>query len=1602
MSNEKWNIVPNAISTNGGNTTPITDSVPGGDDGTNDPSGGGGGGGGAGGGSGTGGSGPTQQGPFWYPWQIISEYISSYDTYGVGGLGTIIDPADTTRNGKKWQIKFNCVFEMDEKNHTGYPIGSVIIELYKVLKGSDGNLIKITDTDGVVWDSAIYPSLKEKGVDLNSNHPLYGKLNKGEGTFEKVCAWDILVDNPYNLPEYYTQLYTFDSTKTAPITRNLTFEVSHDLKIKETSARENYGNGDTSLSVDETYFLKVLQQPENPNLRTRYYSFNSYDSIQNFIRINNQNNTGILLRTYFRSDGVILLDDPIRDYSTGQPKFPYIIPTTKINITQNVHTIIPNDPPEESNFTVSSGTTLKYQDKIKLSKSGNFTNSFYKGDYISVSINGGTKKSGNIYEISYDNSTSTTTIYLDIILKGATGTAILKSENSISNQNKEIWYYSFDNSKVSGIIKMIDSQLIFYFSQLAWFRTPKKLLVNSQYELVKNKINDWVNPEVGNGGSWYQLYDSWVSGSNGVCLRDPILNNGVNPPNPTGYSKDGWGGYFDKNLEFYTTTINNQINNEKISYPIHYYFNNIFEKEYNYQFIVKLPNFIRETELKLTTPWQDKIELSTSLRNNNKVINYNIFSNINSFSKLSDIIKQPKLHSKNLTNEYKISLPEKPINRVVSSTNPQNPITFTANTTFNNGMGIERVIIYKTKWFFQGYAAYSSYDTNTNKYIDDSKPNSTGWHYNAKESIFTYFNTEAGSTYSVDFPFGGDVSDYFSKKTQHKKYINDNFISQYITVQNFNLNFDYTNNSGMSIDIYTGVELPNNNNLNTLISDGLVKKVWTISKSKTTPNSSDGTKQNCEFIGLDGNQYIFIIVSGISTTNTFHEKLVIENLKTEGEYHKLNNTLFKNLDTTYKDNQNNLQTSYSIKLGSGNNVDANAVNDIYIINSKIGNSNFVSGIWETGVWQSGWRESNQYSFIDIDLFYSYDSDRRWRFIISGNKSTDDFNIGDKISISNVAVIDINGDRRLIKNYFTVSEKTNTTLVVEFYYDFPIRSIEKDSKNHLMMVTKSIWLNGIFLNGRFKGNWIDGIFKGFPFITKMEQSHWVDGIFDGGQFKSEIIKYNVSVILKDDPIYIIFETLEDNSFEIGDIFYLCNSKNSKISEIEFKVLSIIDSKRFYSDIRKDDVIVKEFNNVKILRTTKNNGLIQNIEFNSNNSSDKTISKSFISEYVFSYNSWLDLVYDESSASNIFKPQNIPNNTGSFFSENNLYGYITNDVLSSVSKFRDSFSNTIREYKLGTKWKIFYDYIGESSSFDDYFHSIYTPKKTSEMGWSLSVSDNPLPGDVGAINRFIGYRTDDKNEDITGKELKLVAQGDGGILNLDNKSSNNIPYRYTEKIKPQGYSIVSFDLINQSDFKSNDLTIYQKGLSTDTERKTWYKLGLTHSIVDYTSKYEPIFSFSNINQTNLVKNGKTYNKAMTYLPVYENINHLITKNKTKIEYFFNKRDLMLSLKGTGLYGSGTASVVIDNLKFYEIDMIPFFQYFKLNNINKGVQIPNGIDYVRFNYNIPNDYNYVSYTNIKTFNYFNIDKFNNKNDYNSKYWISEGKLDSLNIGDYFNKNI
>jgi hypothetical protein len=246
----------------------------------------------------------------------------------------------------------------------------------------------------------------------------------------------------------------------------------------------------------------------------------------------------------------------------------------------------------------------------------------------------------------------------------------------------------------------------------------------------------------------------------------------------------------------------------------------------------------------------------------------------------------------------------------------------------------------------------------------------------------------------------------------------------------------------------------------------------------------------------------------------------------EVSYSDINNTKIQITQPTDINNQ--------ISLPNTNNISYSSLG----INTRIGNGRFVSGIWENGVWNEGWRDDDlKLNCLDIIRFPNTTSNkainlgnRNWSIELS--VSDDDINrlgeysIGNRVSVGNIVSIDLNGRRKLIKDIWEVKSKSQTTITIETTIDYPIRTVERDSNQHLIYVTKNIWLNGIFLNGTYDGGvWNNGLVKGYPYVTKMMDSHIIDGNFIGGHFKGttqsyvdiegNVINYNTSLVQRFD-------------------------------------------------------------------------------------------------------------------------------------------------------------------------------------------------------------------------------------------------------------------------------------------------------------------------------------------------------------------------------------------------------------------------------------------------------------------------------------------------------
>jgi len=863
---------------------------------------------------------------------------------------------------------------------------------------------------------------------------------------------------------------------------------------------------------------------------------------------------------------------------------------------------------------------------------------------------------------------------------------------------------------------------------------------------------------------------------------------------------------------------------------------------------------------------------------------------------------------------------------------PQTNTTRTTYLTYNaNGLfgtwsdnstppKIYDVKINELKWKLQGFSWFK-----VNKEVFWPSPivpgsvltinaaDSLGWHYDSTNNLFLWNDRE----YATNIQPAGGAYGFKGATSGYRK---NNYISRFVGYQFFNLYFDYQKIGGTysdGVSIYLSPSLPS--------SDASVTTQPSNSVLIATMTQSGST--HSYFFGLQGGQYLYFVGSKTTLTGVGSYSLILSNVKVEGAYHPGNNRQYLTSNSNIYSNPTTLipigltGATYSRYVNTGNSINVTQSTVVSEIFSKLGNGSFKAGIWENGVWNSGWRyDENVYEFYTIGRFFDHQKSKVWRFLISGPESSAlAFEVGDKVSIGNIVAIDVNETRKLIKNYFTIISKSTNSIVVELTNNFPLRRIEKDSSNHRILVTKNVWLSGGFLNGYFKGIWNYGIFKGYPLITEMYDTHWVDGIFDGGHFYSEYHTTNFvdTLFSSDGKVGLTFS--ERHKLTTGDIITINKTDKSINPEYDgtTSVTEVVNEYQIITDLVWGQSSILESGTVS---TKISSGVVQNFQFDSKNISKITSIQSDDSEAVFIYNSWLDTNYYNTSAVNIGKPQSLINNLSrNPYSRNNLYGYPTNDVLSSYSKFRDSFSTTYRDYKLGTKYKIYNDYIGDSSSFDDYFGptgpeaAIFIDK-----GWTYSQAD---------VSSITFSRTIDVgDESITGKELKVEFIGGGGVLDITNQPTESIikgiPNRDLLEIEKQRYTVVEFDVITYS---------------VDT---TYY-----YEYINATSSdifVEPKISFDNINKVirNVAPVGyepipTTY--PTKYLPVYYNVNHLLTPDVKKYEYFFNKRHLSMNFKGGGLYGGSQSSIVIDNLKLYEIDMIPFFQYFTIGNINKSVQVP-----------------------------------------------------------------
>jgi hypothetical protein len=558
-------------------------------------------------------------------------------------------------------------------------------------------------------------------------------------------------------------------------------------------------------------------------------------------------------------------------------------------------------------------------------------------------------------------------------------------------------------------------------------------------------------------------------------------------------------------------------------------------------------------------------------------------------------------------------------------------------------------------------------------------------------------------------------------------------------------------------------------------------------------------------------------------------------------YSTVNNTLYPAMP---------INPTFSSLISVTSSLQLSAISGGYRVPLTFGNGLFKAGVWENGVWNNGWRKDDYVSpFVFTSAIPMIDGNT-WNITLHslGNltaisQTLQSFVVGDKVSIGNIISIDKNNNRKLLKNYYRIISKDLNSITCQVIVNFPIINIEVDSTKHINYVTKNIWLSGVFLNGYFTGVWNNGLVKGRPYLTFLENTQWIDGEFSGGHFKGLT----------------------------GSILY--DTLSVLIAEVGTEKLGRQDIGNY--------IETKFDNNGSVINY--NQSLIQNFSFdnvydvNSGTGSDAR------------YDSWIDLNYSTQSQTNLNKNsityKSRPTGTFSaeyFVNDYNLYGSPTYDILSSYSTLTDYDSAKQQTYKLGSKFTKNYNFLPDNGNFNKPI-SDTTPFITTynfdNDGWTLYDSGPK-----------IGYDSNRDSTSIQSIRFHSIATGSFGFINNTNVK---------DLIEKDRYYLMSANIVQNIGGSNIYFTPLPSTFSTT---------------------------------------GSRY------------FNHKNTNNSEKIEYFYNKQDLELIIWAT----SSNTNITFGNISFYEVDMIPFFQFTDPNNVNPVIMAPYyvtsvpEIDYNNSNYN------------------------------------------------------
>lgn len=930
-----------------------------------------------------------------------------------------------------------------------------------------------------------------------------------------------------------------------------------------------------------------------------------------------------------------------------------------------------------------------------------------------------------------------------------------------------------------------------------------------------------------------------------------------------------------------------------------------------------------------------------------------VTSSYNSFSKKNepgDLIYVSSKFSDNLSSQGNVQLNSNFTSKV--------RLKLTSTASFGNAPHANarflKFNVKKTDWIIEGWA-WRDDDTNE------------GWKWNSINNSLRFDYRKAEHTignykYKSNKPFWERV----------------NFVSKFVNFEkfNFSVNFEIQGDTSSYIKAYLIDNIKNVNPLTTtsLLASGNFESLFNTDFQYLGKLSQTGTYS---FYNLSGNQYLafFAWYPTASTYGTY--SLQLSDLIVEGGYSETDNN--EHFLLTNSENYNPSENLSLIGTGTDSSFDATAttattlhesgglifgltggtgtysgffsdlygtVTNIASLRSKLGNGEFRSGAWENGVWNSGNRiDSDVKYFNTIESYLKVNSQSTvWRVQLLGTtQSIADINIGDNVSVSNIAVVDINDQSRVINNKWRVINKRGKRLVLEVQSVFPIMKIEKDSVNHKILVTKNLWLNGVFFNGIFSGVWNSGLVSGYPYITKFEKTHWLAGDFKGGHFLSRKEGFQFAdTYYFEGFVGLTFGATAHNLSE-GDIIEI--DKDNKSINLSYdgvtKITKVVDDYLIVTDKGWGENTTGETG----LVISQANGLIQNMNFDSSNVSKKTSKDTQNLKEIWKYNSWMDLNWNLESSTNINTDRtyfnNDPNQIGLYidlfennkfglgeYSPLNLWGLTTEDLLKSESKFRNFNNTLIKNYSLGTKWSIYEDYLGDISEFSETFgrtDEYGGLKNFFNNGWTFSYfSGDTLSAATSSPNI---YRSIDGTLKYDGLD------NDIGLLLLNNTNIN----------PPKGrYSLIEFDYLSGPEH------ILSYSASGEERKQDFHYLDLFNF---------PVFSITDIDNTIKWSDIDAFPESLS--PIFDEVGIYskginYRRGLKRQEFFYNRLGLDLGLFSMGLYtnddtiilgttftqptdGSQSYHFELDNIKFYEVDMIPFFNYTTEEYVNGDIQVP-----------------------------------------------------------------